>query len=99
MVEHEIEDDDADEEGHRARSLVVASMSANLTRSGWWENVECCHVEVLHAGDRTRLKDDVATFLRKLRSSVPEGTDHGALNHVLEFLKSVEHLILFPLFS
>jgi hypothetical protein len=85
-----IEDDEADEEGHRARSLVVASMSANLTRSGWWENVECCHVEVLQEGDRTRLKDDVATFLRKLRSSAPEETDHGAINHILEFLKSVE---------
>jgi hypothetical protein len=84
-----VEDEEADEEGYRARSLVVASMSANLTRSGWWENVECCHVEVLHEGDRTRLKDDVAAFLRKLRSSAPKETDHAALDCILDFLKTV----------
>lgn len=85
-----VEDAEADEDGHHAQSLIVASMSANLTRNGWWENVECCHVEVLHEGDRTRLKDDVTAFLRRLRSAAPNETDQGAINHVLEFLKTVD---------
>src|ERR1043166_4783284 len=36
LVEERIPDDS----GNRAQSLVVACMSANLTRAGWWENVE-----------------------------------------------------------
>jgi hypothetical protein len=84
-----VEKAEADEDGHRARSLIVASMSANLTRNGWWENVECCHVEVINEGDRTRLKDEVAVFLRKVRSAAPEGTDHGAINQALDFLRTV----------
>ncbi len=42
-----VEAEEPDEVGHHARSLIVACMSANLTRSGWWENVECCHIEEL----------------------------------------------------
>ena len=26
-----------DTDGHHAQTLIVASMSANLTRAGWWE--------------------------------------------------------------
>ena len=32
-------------EGGVAQSLIVAIQSANLTRQGWWENVECTHIE------------------------------------------------------
>jgi hypothetical protein len=35
-----VEELEPDDDGHRAQSLVVACMSANLTRAGWWENVE-----------------------------------------------------------
>ena len=34
-----------DEPGGTRESLVVACLSANLSRSGWWENVECVHIE------------------------------------------------------
>ena len=37
-----VEDEDGDQQGYRAQTLLVASLSANLTRSGWWENVEVC---------------------------------------------------------
>src|SRR5947207_6342842 len=39
-----VEAEDGDDEGHRAQTLIIASLSANLTRSGWWENVESCHI-------------------------------------------------------
>ncbi len=46
-------------------------MSANLTRSGWWENVECCHIEELVEGERSRLRDDLIAFLDLLRRKTP----------------------------
>src|SRR5215212_5553280 len=61
------ESDEADADGRSRRALVIASMSANLTRAGWWENVEACHVEEIAEGDKTRLRDDLSTFLDRLR--------------------------------
>src|SRR5215475_9402681 len=50
-----VEDAEADEEGYRARSLIVACLSANLTRTGWWENVEVCHTEEIAEDSFTRV--------------------------------------------
>jgi len=86
LVEH----NEPDAAGNCPQSLLIASLSANLTRSGWWENVECCHIEELQPGDRTRLKDDVASFLKRLRSKTAARTDHAALREMLQFLKSVQ---------
>ena len=85
-----IEDEEPDDDGHRPRRLLVASMSCNLTRSGWWENVECCHLEELHEGDRTRLKEDLSLFLRRLRTATPDEAEPQALREILGFLKSIE---------
>lgn len=85
LVEDEAEGDD----GYRPQTLLIASLSANLTQTGWWENVEACHVEEVQEGDRTRLKGDVAAFLELVRRKVPEGTDQSALEDVLAFLQSV----------
>jgi hypothetical protein len=85
-----VEDDEPDEDGYRSRRLLVACMSCNLTRSGWWENVECCHLEEIHEGDRTRLKDDLASFLRKLRTATPGEAEPQAVHDILGFLKSIE---------
>jgi len=81
---------EADKEGHHPRSLLVANMSANLTRTGWWENVECCHVEQLRAGDRTRLKEDLDAFLKRLRDGTSAMADHRPLDAVRKFLKEVD---------
>lgn len=84
-----VETEEPDETGHRPQALVVASLSANLTRSGWWENVEACHTEEVVGGEKTSLKDDLVALLkrlRKARSDVP----HEALDEVLAFLKSAE---------
>ena len=48
MDEPEEPGDDA-HETHQYQSLVVACLSANLSRAGWWENVECAHIEEIPA--------------------------------------------------
>lgn len=85
-----VEDEVQDEDGRNPRTLIIASLSANLTRSGWWENVECCHVEEIAEGDKSRLKDDVISFLESLRRKVHAEVEHLALCEILSFLRSVE---------
>ncbi len=87
LVEDENPDDDQDE---AKRTLIVASLSANLTRSGWWENVEACHVEEIAEGDRTRLKDDLIEFLDRLRNKVSAEKDHRAVRDILSFLRGTD---------
>ena len=44
--EDRLRGDDAEpDEGSIQQALLVGILSANLTRSGWWENVECAHIE------------------------------------------------------
>lgn len=86
-----IEEAEPDEEGRRARSLLVASLSANLTRSGWWENVEVCHVEEIGEGALTALRDDLLELLMRIRRKAPvESADQAALEDVLRFLRGTE---------
>lgn len=78
--------------------LLVACLSANLTRSGWWENVECGHVERIGQGDRTAMKKPLTDFLKWLgmnglvntREERTEASANGfpgtALGEVLKFL-------------
>ena len=74
-------------EGVNTQTLIIASLSANLTRSGWWENVEVCHVEEITEGDKTRLKDDLASFLERLRRKASAHAEHVALREILAFLR------------
>jgi hypothetical protein len=83
-----VESKEADADGYHAKALLVASLSANLTRSGWWENVEACHVEEIEEGTRTRLKDDLASFLESVARRT-QG-DREAIRDVLRFLRSTE---------
>src|SRR5438128_6256491 len=88
-----IENPAADENGHRARALLLGAMSANLTRSGWWENVEACHFEEIAEQENTRLKEDARDLLRDLRHRAPEGMAHRALDEVLDFLRDTEQRV------
>ena len=85
-----LEEVEPDDSGHHARALLVACMSANLTRSGWWENVEACHVEELEDGARTRLCDDLIVFLKDLRKKAAAERDQTALLLVLDFLRGMK---------
>ena len=73
------------------RSLIVATLSANLTRSGWWENLEAGHVEVIDAaspGNRrcTFREDLLAALGHILDAARPEDGD-GALRTIGHFLR------------
>jgi hypothetical protein len=82
-----IEAEEPDADGHHVRSLLVASMSANLTRAGWWENVEVCHVEEIAERDRTRMQDEIVAFLDWLRQQVPSEREHAEVKDIRDFLK------------
>ena len=76
------------EDGVTTRSLIVASMSANLTRAGWWENVEACHIEELAEGDKTMLREDLLSFLAALRRRAIAAADQQrALDDIVAFLR------------
>jgi hypothetical protein len=85
-----VESEDPDDDGRHRQTLLIASLSANLTRSGWWENVEACHVEEIEEGGKTRLRDDLLGFLDALRRKAPADGDHPALQDILAFLRSTD---------
>ncbi len=84
-----VEELEPDDTGHRAQSLIVACMSANLTRAGWWENVEVCHIELIDEGEATRLKEDLYRFLdgleRKAGDKAADG--HESIKAIKSFLE------------
>jgi hypothetical protein len=66
----------------------VACLSANLTRAGWWENVEACHFEEMREGDKTLLKGDLTDFLDGLKRRALAGdSNQRAISDVLAFLR------------
>lgn len=89
-----VESLEPDKSGKHQRMLLVAAMSANLTRSGWWENVEVCHVEEIAEGEKTRLHDDLASFLKQLQRNAGASTiaEHKVLLKIQDFLKTTKQL-------
>ncbi len=85
-----VEDEEANDEDYHPQTLIIASLSANLTRSGWWENVEVCHAEEILEGEKTRLKDDVAGLLERLRGKTSAEGEHVALSDILRFVKNAD---------
>ena len=83
--------EDADSDGTPAhQSLIVGILSANLTRSGWWENVESAHIEEIKDEDldyqRSSFRRDLLSLIRRIRDSVASEDDQSALSQVREFL-------------
>lgn len=83
-----VRDREADESNERPRALIVAALSANLTRAGWWRNVEVCHSEELQSGARSRLRDALLEYLRSIRERAGAAASHDALDAVADFLRS-----------
>jgi hypothetical protein len=87
-----VEDVEPDDEGKRAKALLVTCLSANLTQAGWWENVEVCHTEEVSEDSFTRLAADVISLLdgleRRVGDKAPEG--HAALRAIRTFLRATE---------
>lgn len=73
-------------------ALIVGVLSANLTREGWWENIECAHFEEIKdkdvSGDRCSFRADILDLVLRIRRSTDESVDHRALDQVREFIVS-----------
>ncbi len=80
---------EADSDGHRAQRLTVATMSANLTRAGWWENVEVCHVEEIDERAECAFRGDLLDLIRRVIASSPMEEDHDALRPISAFVKKL----------
>lgn len=79
-----------DSRGHHVRSLLVAAMSANLTRPGWWINVEVCHIDELRADQPTAMREGLLEFLVALKRRSPGETEHTALEAIHAFVLACE---------
>ncbi len=73
-------------------SLVVMSGSANLTRAGWWENIECAHIESCNAGAKSGLREGLLAFLERLRRLDKSRSDgeRPAWIAIHDFVKKLE---------
>lgn len=78
--------------GDPHHALVVVCLSANLSRAGWWENVECAHIEVLRdrklAPDRVSYRRDLLAVLRRIRTCASRDDAHPALDAVHAFVRN-----------
>ena len=85
----EATDDDSGTEAAR-QALVVGILSANLTRTGWWENVECAHIEEIKDRDidnkRCSFRPDLLSLIQRVRWSAAEADDQSALGKIHAFL-------------
>ena len=89
-----VEETEADANGLHPRALLCSAASANLTRAGWWENVEVAHIEEIGEGELTSLKDDLMAYVTGLVGAV-EGRpinaerrrSHVAADEILSFLR------------
>lgn len=76
------------ESGENRQSLVTAFLSANLTRAGWWENVEGVVVRELRAGQASPLRDDLLRFLDAIAIEEGTGQEQAALAEIRGFLQT-----------
>ena len=79
------------EDSEPTRSLIVATLSANLTRYGWWENLEAGHLEVVKAASSTNRR---CTFLQDLLEAIDRVVEEarpedgrGALGTIRRFVR------------
>ena len=79
------EDPDPDDFG-----LIVAALSANLTRAGWWENVETGHIDEILDRDyydsRTSFRKDILSMIQRLKGCCGKDEEHLALDRIHDFL-------------
>ena len=79
------------EDGELTRSLIVATLSANLTRSGWWENLEAGHVEVIDAASSTNrrctFRQDLLEALDLVMNAARPEDRGGALRTIYRFVR------------
>lgn len=79
------------EGGRTTRSLIAAALSANLTRSGWWENLEAGHLEEVEQASkqarRCTFRKDLLEALAVVESSARPRVESAALGKIRNFLE------------
>lgn len=88
-----LEDREADRNDVKSRSLLIATMSANLTRAGWWENVEVCHIEEVAEGGRCAFRDNLLYLCRQLRALGSALGEPEALGLIHKFVLGLDQRI------
>ena len=72
------------------QTLIVCCLSANLTQAGWWENVECVHIEEIRdramSDESCSLRSDLMAVIQRIRRALPY-EQHDALETVHCFLR------------
>lgn len=77
-------------DGNETPSLIVAAMSANLTRAGWWENVEVAHLEEVRTDEPTSLREDLLDLTARLRRVCRRDEKHDALETIRRFVLKLQ---------
>jgi hypothetical protein len=103
LVDNEIKEDKDDGDSVVPfQSLIVVVQSANLTRAGWWENVECAHIEEIHDKKNHEnaelyytFRQDLLYLINRIQKETDPDEDHLALDQIHYFLRhqvSREHV-------
>jgi hypothetical protein len=73
--------------------LVVTAGSANLTRSSWWEWVECAHVTTIGAGSPSPLRKELLGFVEYLHGLGRHAGDREAPERIRRFLTHTQQTV------
>lgn len=84
LVENERDGNDSS-----SMSLIVGSLSANLTRAGWWENIEVAHIEEVEEGEACSFADDLRQLVALVRRTAPPETEQQALQAIDAFVRRI----------
>ena len=85
--------DDHHEAAERVRqALIVGLLSANLTRAGWWENLECAHLDEIKDWEVNNqpcaFRTDLLSLIQLIKRSAREDDDQSALDRIREFIRT-----------
>lgn len=91
---------DSDNNWAPFQTLLVGVLSANLTRAGWWESVECGHIDEIKDRDwrdpgsgressprPSSFRKDLLLLLSGVRNTAVADEDHTALDEIHHFLR------------
>ncbi len=84
-----IENKSEDGEEEFCDSLIVGTISANLTQAGWWYNVESAHFHEYIEEDAYLEKDNLISYLKMLQKSIKTDENILALDNILKFLRTL----------
>ena len=92
LVENQQEDEAESGETVRGpESLIVGTLSANLTRAGWWENLEVGHFEEIDDKDYTSetypFRKDLLALVRRVMDLGGPNEEQLAMGRIHEFLR------------